>query len=66
MTEITINTCRDCGDTFPLTPGEVDFYAQRGLVIPKRCKPCRDVRRAERAFTDNGPAAHPGPRAARR
>jgi Probable zinc-ribbon domain len=32
--------CRDCGSSFTLTTGEIDFYAARGLVPPKRCAAC--------------------------
>lgn len=40
--------CRDCGDSFTLTAGELDFYHDRNLVLPKRCADCRKARRAER------------------
>lgn len=33
--------CQDCGDPFIFTAGEQRFYAKKGLVEPKRCKPCR-------------------------
>jgi len=39
-------TCADCGTTFPFTEREQDYYRERGLSHPKRCKPCRDARRA--------------------
>ena len=38
-------TCAECGDTFPFTEREQDYYRERGLSHPKRCKPCRDSRR---------------------
>lgn len=38
--------CIDCGDDFKLRPGEIDFYVQKGLDLPKRCKRCRDAKRA--------------------
>lgn len=35
-------TCRDCGQTFPFTSGEQEFYAQRGYTNqPGRCPTCR-------------------------
>ena len=38
-------TCAECGSTFPFTEREQDYYRERGLSHPKRCKPCRDARR---------------------
>jgi CxxC-x17-CxxC domain-containing protein len=39
-------TCAECGNSFPFTEREQDYYRERGLSHPKRCKPCRDARRA--------------------
>jgi len=33
--------CKDCGTEFIFTVGEQEFYAQKGLTEPKRCKDCR-------------------------
>jgi putative zinc ribbon protein len=41
-------TCCDCGDTWMLSRGEREFFAGRGLSEPRRCKPCRAAKRAER------------------
>ena len=38
--------CIDCQQTFSFEPGEQAFYLSKGLAQPKRCKPCRDARRA--------------------
>jgi len=38
-------TCTECGTAFPFTEREQDYYRERGLSHPKRCKPCRDARR---------------------
>lgn len=41
--------CQDCGKEFVFTAGEQEFYAERGFTNePKRCKECRDARRAAR------------------
>jgi len=42
-------TCKEanCGTMFKFTVGEQDWYAEKGFVIPKRCKKCRDKRKAE-------------------
>lgn len=49
----TLN-CRDCKQPFVFTVGEQGFYAEKGFSIPARCKPCRDIRKAQR---DGGQAA---------
>ncbi|OGJ60167.1 zinc-binding protein [Candidatus Peribacteria bacterium RIFCSPHIGHO2_01_FULL_51_9] len=40
-------TCRDCGATFTFTDGEQEFYAQKNLSAPQRCKTCRQARRSQ-------------------
>ena len=40
--------CKDCHAGFTLTAGEQDFFTQKGLNMPGRCKPCRAQRKAER------------------
>jgi CxxC-x17-CxxC domain-containing protein len=47
MSDRTI-TCADCGTDFSFTEREQSFYAERGMSAPKRCKPCRDQRKAQR------------------
>ncbi len=37
--------CIECGADF-LTEGERDFYFRKGLEMPKRCKSCRDKKKA--------------------
>jgi len=39
-------TCAECGEVFSFAEREQDYYRERGLSHPKRCKPCRDARRA--------------------
>ncbi len=34
-------TCKDCGQNFELTDGEIQFYKSKKLSLPKRCKECR-------------------------
>jgi hypothetical protein len=51
MVGLTVRACRDCGDLFELLDGEVRFYVQRDLELPRRCKPCRDARRQRAAAT---------------
>lgn len=41
--------CKDCGRLYLLTLGELGFYERAGLAPPKRCKPCRDAKRARNA-----------------
>jgi len=34
-------TCTDCGRSFTMTNGEVEFFTSKGMSVPKRCKTCR-------------------------
>ncbi len=39
-------TCRGCGNSFPFTAGEQEFYAQKGFTNdPARCPACRQARK---------------------
>jgi CxxC-x17-CxxC domain-containing protein len=41
--------CLDCKNEFVFTAGEQEFYDRKGFrEVPKRCKPCRDSRKAKR------------------
>lgn len=40
------HTCKDCGEPFLMTYNEVHFYESKNLHIPKRCKACREKRKA--------------------
>jgi len=42
-----MSVCMECNDTFELNEGEKDFFVQRGLELPKRCKPCRVSRKQQ-------------------
>lgn len=46
-TTCEVYVCKDCGDLFLLTPGEIASYKRKGLSIPKRCTLCRVNRSAE-------------------
>ena len=53
MEEKTL-TCADCGQPFQFSAGEQQFYQERGMSEPKRCKPCRQVRKADRDSRGGG------------
>lgn len=38
-------TCLDCGREFTFTTGEQRYFWAKGLSEPKRCKPCRMLRK---------------------
>lgn len=40
--------CEDCGEDFDFSAKDQEFYVERGYQEPKRCKPCRDKRKADR------------------
>ena len=46
--------CADCGRTFLLTASEQQFFQERGMNEPKRCKDCRQARKAERESGGRG------------
>lgn len=37
--------CTDCKKRFIITEGEANWYKEKGLKLPKRCKECRDKRK---------------------
>lgn len=46
--------CIDCQQDFVFTAGEQEFYERKGFKeIPKRCKPCRELRKVKRS-SDEG------------
>lgn len=45
--------CQDCGCEFTFTVGEQEFYKEKGFDNePKRCKVCRDKKKAEKEILD--------------
>jgi CxxC-x17-CxxC domain-containing protein len=48
-------TCAECGEPFPFTEREQSYYSERKLSPPKRCKGCRDARRA--SFSGGQPSS---------
>ncbi|MGC1381171.1 MAG: zinc-ribbon domain containing protein [Candidatus Baltobacteraceae bacterium] len=43
-------TCVDCGQQFPFTAGEQEFFAMKGFTNkPSRCTDCRAARKAGRS-----------------
>lgn len=38
--------CKDCHKEFTISYNEVEFFEHKGLPLPKRCKCCRDARKA--------------------
>lgn len=46
-TEFVVITCKDCGKNFRLYGREAAFYDRNHLERPKRCRLCRDKRKAK-------------------
>jgi len=40
--------CADCGNDFVFPASEQEFFQKKGFTDPKRCKPCRDKRKASK------------------
>jgi hypothetical protein len=38
---LIVRKCRDCGETYFIYKSEKEFYSDKGLSLPKRCKSCR-------------------------
>lgn len=46
--------CVDCGAEFVFTAGEQEFYKEKGFDNePKRCKACRDKKKAQKREFQN-------------
>lgn len=45
MSENGVSICKECGDNFKLSFVDIEFFKDKGLVIPKRCIKCRRKRR---------------------
>jgi len=59
LTDKTL-VCRDCGQEFPFTAGEQEFFLSHELSEPKRCPACRSARRNEqRGSSDNSRQSYP-------
>lgn len=53
-------TCVDCRCQFIFTVGEQKFFEEKGFTDPpKRCKPCRDIRKAQKAVDAGLPPQQP-------
>lgn len=45
-----LRKCLVCGDIFAITPDVRSWFDQRGLRLPRRCKPCRDAGKFRREW----------------
>ena len=52
-------TCKGCGKTFYLTHEEMEYFLDKGLSIPKRCRACRAVRNGTTTVEAKSPATKP-------
>lgn len=55
MADIEI-TCCDCRNGFIHSERDQEFYASQNppFTPPKRCKPCRDIKKQQRSVQDAG------------
>lgn len=49
--------CKDCPKTFKLSDGEIEFFKQKELALPRRCPPCRKLKRDRNNPDKNKPFA---------
>lgn len=45
-TQDKILVCVDCGKDFEFSARDQEFYKVHGYVDPRRCKPCRKIKKA--------------------
>lgn len=51
-------TCKDCGQSFPFTVRDQQFYAEKGFQNePQRCRDCRNSRKNGAGGTAGGSGA---------
>ena len=43
--DLTVRKCRECEKVFAMTEREVNWYHEKGLKVPVRCKECRNRRK---------------------
>ena len=36
--------CRNCGRSFPITNGDMEYFSRKGYNLPTRCSSCRKIR----------------------
>jgi hypothetical protein len=47
-----------CEKEFVFTVGEQKFFTEKGFTPPKRCKPCRDAKKAEKEANGGGAGSY--------
>jgi CxxC-x17-CxxC domain-containing protein len=47
-------TCSDCGQDFTFTAADQAFFSERGFSTPKRCKSCRQAKKADQGGGGGG------------
>ena len=52
--EDRLMACADCGDNFVWPAAEQAFFREKGFEQPKRCKPCRQAKKAQRGEQPRG------------
>lgn len=40
--------CKDCGQEFIFTVNDQEFYQSHDFTEPKRCKACREIKKANK------------------
>lgn len=45
--------CTDCGKPFSISVSEQKFFQEKKFDLPKRCKPCRQIRRQNNISVNN-------------
>ncbi len=43
--KVDVHRCVDCQSNFSLDTQTINWFLNKNLALPKRCEPCRDIRR---------------------
>lgn len=53
--KVKVLTCKDCGEEFDISFNEENHFLSEGLNLPKRCRPCRNIRKEKNRILDLSP-----------
>jgi len=55
----TVVRCVECGEHFTITANDAEWFHSRGMFVPKRCRPCRNLRKGKAAPAGIAPKQEP-------
>ena len=52
LTKVEELICVECHTKFTIEEGEQKYYSEKGLILPKRCKTCRERKRLSNMYDE--------------